>query len=162
MMGMGSHQSANMKEETWLTPPEILEALGTFDLDPCSPIQRPWDTAKNHYTIMDDGLKQDWFGRVCCNPPYGRKTGPWLARLADHGSGIALIFARTETAMFVDEVWSKATAMLFIYGRLHFHHIDGTRAKANSGAPSVLIAYSEEDAEILYSCGIEGKYIKNG
>ena len=90
---MGDHQSANMKEETWLTPPELLSTLGSFDLDPCSPIQRPWETAAKHYTVEHDGLKQPWHGRVWCNPPYGRKAGQWLARLADHGNGIALIFA---------------------------------------------------------------------
>jgi len=157
--GMGSHQSANMKKEDWLTPPEILKALGQFDLDPCASMQRPWNTAKTHYTTEDDGLWQEWFGRVWCNPPYGRKTGKWLARLAKHGQGTALIFARTETEMFVTEVWEKATAVLFIYGRLHFHHIDGTRAKANAGAPSILVAYGNKDAELLRCCGISGKYI---
>ncbi len=24
-------------KEEWLTPPEIIQALGTFDLDPCAP-----------------------------------------------------------------------------------------------------------------------------
>jgi hypothetical protein len=38
-------------KDEWLTPPEIIKSLGEFDLDPCSPINRPWDTAKNHYTI---------------------------------------------------------------------------------------------------------------
>lgn len=67
--GIGSHQSANMGKDEWLTPPEIIRSLGEFDLDPCSPINRPWDTALNHYTIIDNGLKQQWYGRVWCNPP---------------------------------------------------------------------------------------------
>ena len=75
MNGMGSHQSIKMQKDEWLTPPDLLEKLGTFDLDPCSPIVRPWDTAKHHYTIHDDGLSQTWFGRVWCNPPYGLKSG---------------------------------------------------------------------------------------
>lgn len=156
---MGDHQSANMKEETWLTPPELLSTLGSFDLDPCSPIQRPWETAAKHYTVEHDGLKQPWHGRVWCNPPYGRKAGQWLARLADHGNGIALIFARTETRMFFSEVWAKATGVLFLEGRIHFHHIDGTRAAANAGAPSVLVAYGVDNANILRNCGIPGKFI---
>lgn len=137
--GMGGHESSRMQKDEWLTPPHILKALGEFDLDPCSPIKRPWPTAKTHYTVDDNGLKKDWHGRVWCNPPYGREAEKWLARLADHGSGIALIFARTETRMFFSQVWPKASAILFIEGRLHFHHVDGTRAKANAGAPSVLV-----------------------
>lgn len=41
--GMGSHQSAAMLKDEWLTPPEIIQALGgpeSFDLDPCAPINR--------------------------------------------------------------------------------------------------------------------------
>jgi hypothetical protein len=158
-MGMGTHQSAQMKEETWLTPPDMLDSLGSFDLDPCSPINRPWDTAAKHYTIVDDGLKLPWRGRVWCNPPYGRKTGQWLARLADHGNGIALIFARTETKMFFSEVWDKGDAVLFLEGRLHFHHIDGTMAKSNAGAPSVLVAYGQNNVEALRRSGISGKIL---
>lgn len=152
---MGGHQSARMLKDEWLTPPEIISKLGPFDLDPCSPGTRaPWKTASNHYTVEDDGLSRHWFGRVWLNPPYGRETGTWLAKLAEHGNGIALTFARTETEMFFREVWSKANALVFIRGRLHFYHVDGRRAKANAGAPSILIAYGEENVEKLRSCGI--------
>ena len=158
--GMGGHQSAAMLKDEWLTPPHIIERLGPFDLDPCAPVVRPWPTAARHFTMHDDGLKQPWHGRVWLNPPYGRETGTWLARLAAHGHGVALIFARTETEMFFGEVWEKASALLFIRGRLHFHHVDGTRAAANAGAPSVLIAYGPEDRERLAACSIDGQLIR--
>lgn len=160
-MAMGNHQSARMMKDEWLTPPEILEKLGRFDLDPCAPVpnNRPWDTARQHFSVLDDGLSREWFGRVWCNPPYGREAEKWLARLADHGNGIALIFARTETRMFFSQVWPKARGMLFIEGRLHFHHVDGSRAAANSGAPSVLVAYGENNAAALRDCGIAGRFI---
>lgn len=157
--GIGSHQSAAMKNDEWLTPPHIVQALGAFDLDPCSPISRPWDTAREHYNIVEDGLSKPWSGRVWLNPPYGAEAARWLERLAKHGHGTALIFARTETAMFFDWVWPYASALLFLRGRLHFHYVDGRRAEANSGAPSVLIAYGDADAEILKKCGIDGQYI---
>ena len=154
---MGGHQSAAMLKDEWLTPPEVIRQLGDFDLDPCSPVNRPWPTAKAHYTMLDDGLKQPWHGRVWVNPPYGRETGRWLARLADHGRGTALIFARTETEMFFDEVWDKASGVLFLRGRLYFHHVDGTRAAANAGAPSVLVGYGVEDADMLQSGALSRK-----
>ncbi|MDV3474568.1 adenine methyltransferase [Elizabethkingia anophelis] len=157
--GIGSHQSANMMKDEWLTPPEIIKALGSFDLDPCSPINRPWSTADNHYTIENDGLSQEWKGRVWCNPPYGLEAAKWLDKLSIHRNGIALIFARTETKMFFDHVWNKADAVLFLEGRLYFHHVDGTRARANAGAPSVLIAYGKENVETLKNCSIKGKFI---
>lgn len=150
LQGIGSHQSARILKDEWLTPPEIIDALGPFALDPCAPVERPWDTAFRHYTMYDNGLHRRWEGFVWLNPPYGRETGQWLARLAEHpDGGIALVFARTETAMFFQSVWPRASALLFLRGRLHFHHVDGSRAKANSGAPSVLVGYGADAARRL-------------
>src|ERR1700692_3720440 len=157
--GMGTHQSSSMQTDEWLTPPEVLRALGTFDLDPCACSHpRPWDTARRHFTREDDGLRRPWEGRVWLNPRYGVVTllGPWMRRMADHGRGTALIFARTETELFHETVWNKATAILFLRGRLYFHRKDGSRAGANGGAPSCLIAYGGADAEILRHCGLPG------
>ena len=158
--GIGSHQSAKMKKDDWLTPPNIIKSLGKFDIDPCSTINRPWDTAKTHFTINDNGLNKKWIGRVWCNPPYGLEAAIWLEKLSNHGNGIALIFARTETKMFFEHVWNKADALLFIEGRLYFHHSNGDRAKANAGAPSVLIAYGANNVKSLKNTKIKGKFIE--
>lgn len=56
----------------------------------------------------------------------------------------------------------QATAVLFIGGRLHFHYVDGKRAKANSGAPSVLIAYGMDDAAVLAAAVSEVVYDSKG
>ena len=149
-----------MLNDEWLTPPEIIEACGPFDLDPCSPIIRPWDTARKHYTIKDNGLWKPWSGRVWLNPPYGQNTRLWLDKIVSHGDGIVLTFARTETRMFFKYVWPHADSILFIEGRLYFHYVDGTKAKANSGGPSVLIAYGKANTEILKNSGIKGKFIE--
>lgn len=157
---MGSHQSANAKTTTWLTPPELVGSLGPFDLDPCAaPSPRPWPTAKHHVELPEDGLETEWSGHIWLNPPYSFAAWKWLAKLAEHGDGIALVFARTETAGFVREVWGKATGLLFLHGRLHFHYADGTRAAANSGAPSVLVAYGSWAAQRLSNSDIPGTYV---
>lgn len=158
-MAIGGHQSARMKKDEWITPPSIISDLGPFDLDPCAPIRPPFKIAKRTFIVHDDGLMQRWFGFVWLNPPYGKKTGAWLSRLAAHNNGIALIFARTETKMFIDQVWKKADSVRFIYGRLHFHHVCGKRALANSGAPSVLVGYGSEATARLCSSSIPGKFI---
>jgi hypothetical protein len=157
--GMGGHQSAAMLKDEWLTPPEIIQALGAFDLDPCAPIVRPWPTAKHHFTVQDDGLSKEWFGRVWLNPPYGKHTDSWLERLSEHGNGIALIFARTETETWFKSVWDKASGILFIRGRLHFHHVSGQRAKHNSGAPSALIAFGSANAQALSKSSLTGRLL---
>lgn len=153
-MSLSAHQSPRMKNDEWLTPPEIKRPLGSFDLDPCSPINRPWPTAGAHYTIEDDGLSLPWYGRVWLNPPFGREAVKWLRRMVDHGNGIALIPARTETAMFYECVWGVADAVLFIKGRPHFHFVDGRRADFNSGAPICLVAYGASNRDALIQSGL--------
>jgi hypothetical protein len=162
MSGMGSHQSARMQKDEWLTPPEIVKALGPFDLDPCAPIIRPWDTAAKHFTIEDDGLSRDWtaYEFVWLNPPYGKHTGTWLEKLVEHGNGIALIFARVETADWHNWIWPKAHAVFFPEGRLFFHHASGRRAKDNSGAPSAFVAYGFEAEKRLCNLTIPGYFIQ--
>lgn len=126
----------------WLTPPHLIHALGPFDLDPCAaPEPRPWPTAHRHITLPENGLDAEWDGFVWCNPPFGPEAAAWLARMAEHRNGIALCAARTETKWFVAHVWGAADAVLFLHGRPHFHHRDGTRGRANSGAPICLPAY---------------------
>jgi len=146
-------------KDIWLTPPEIVKSLGIFDLDPCAAVDQPWQTAKRHFTIVDDGLKQTWFGRVWMNPPYGSEAKKWLKKLVDHGNGMALIFARTETQAFFDYVWDKADAILFLKGRITFYNRDGTKAPNCSGAPSCLVAYGKENVDALKQCGLEGKLL---
>lgn len=153
-MSLSSHQSARMLNDEWITPPEIVSACGSFDLDPCSPIVRPWDTARQHFTKEDDGLSQVWLGRVWCNPPFGREAIKWMRRMVQHGNGVALIPARTETVMFYETVWGAADAVLFIQGRPHFHYVDGRRAAANSGAPICLIAYGMHNVAALSNSGL--------
>ena len=156
-MSLTSHQRPHRgATDVWLTPPDIIEALGPFDLDPCAAVSQPWRTASTQYTIEDDGLAQDWHGFTWVNPPFGPDAEKWLLRLADHGNGIGLVPARTETRWFVKTIWSRADAVLFLHGRPHFHHADGTRGRANSGAPIVLAAFGGEAVARLSSCGLPG------
>ena len=62
--------------------------------------------------------------------------------------------------MFFNHVWGKADALLFFQGRLFFHHVDGTKAKANAGAPSVLVAYGEHNADCLSRAKINGQLVR--
>lgn len=155
-------------KEEWLTPPKMVEALGPFDLDPCSALNMPWVLARDAYTKEQDGLAHEWWGRVWLNPPYGNKTDRWLREMARHNNGIALIFARTDTDLFFDQawgVWKVATALYFIKRRVRFYQEDGTLGDNSGGAPSVLIAYGEDNAECLRhaplkEAGWDGRFIK--
>ncbi len=167
MTGIGGHQTPRpARTDDWLTPVAVIDALGgadSFDLDPCAPAVQPWPTARRTYTRVDNGLLLPWLGRVWLNPPYQRyEIGAWLGRMADHGRGTALIFARTDTEAFHRFVWRACTALLFLAGRLDFHRPDGSPARrriANAGAPSVLVAYGPDDADILAAASIDGQFV---
>jgi hypothetical protein len=149
-----------------LTPPDLLVALGglavgtdgeyklgpdPFSLDPTASIRQPWPTAKTMWTVHDDGASRDWspYGSVWGNFPYGAQLYHWLARLADHGSGLALLYARTDTRGFHAQVWARATAVFFLAGRLHFHEpVTGdTSPHKNCGGPMVLACYGDAAVE---------------
>lgn len=152
-------KSSTGKNE-WLTPPCLLRRLGPFDLDLCSPVNRPWDTARHHYTIEDDGLQQPWFGRVFCNPPYDTALiVRFIRRCVEHRNAVALTFARTDTRLFHELIFPNADSILFIKGRLSFYHVTGEQG-GTAGAPSCLIAFNKENTAVLETCGIDGKLVK--
>ena len=163
--GIGGHTTPNEgASPDWLTPPELIDALGPFDLDPCASVNQPWRTATRQYHLPANGLILPWHGFLWCNPPYGRDTWAWLDRMAEHRNGIALTIARTETVGFFEQVWKKADSLLFLEGRLFFHHpVTGARAASNSGGPSVLIGYGDMATSRLVDLekgGVGGAFVQ--
>lgn len=151
-MSVGAHERPQRgATDIWLTPKSIIDLLGPFDLDPCAATNAPWPTARCHFTEVDDGLTQSWesHGIVWLNPPYST-VWQWLERLASHpAGGIALIFARTETAGFHSRVFATADAIAFPRGRITFCRPDGAPGPGNAGAPSCFIAYGPDAVDRL-------------
>lgn len=156
-MSFNFNTNIDNKDE-WLTPPNIINGLGIFDLDPCAPIRRPWSMALHHFTVRDNGLDKEWFGRVWCNPPYGKFTFQWLSKLHKHGNGIALIFARTETIGFHTEIWNKADGIFFFKGRISFYTVNGIKGDSVN-APSCLISYGKKNNDSIKEANFDGKFI---
>jgi len=149
----------NGQSNDWLTPPEIIAALGEFDLDPCAHPDQENRTADHMIHPPVDGLSCEWHGRVFLNPPYGSQLKKWIKKLAEHDNGIALVPARTEVeSWFWPYVWQKAHAILFLRGRLYFHRPDGS-TEGNAGHGSCLVAYGQRNAEALIGCEIPGMLV---
>jgi phage N-6-adenine-methyltransferase len=140
-----SVRSGGRENDDWITPREVIEALGPFDLDPCASAKQPWPTAARLIAPPDDGLAAEWSGAVWLNPPYSH-IAPWVARLAAHGHGIALIPASVETKWFSEGAWAKASAVMFLRGRLNFCRPDGSRSSGNIGRGLALVAYGPDMA----------------
>jgi hypothetical protein len=152
---MKAHQQPIGKNDEWITPESIIRSLGHFDLDPCAPANPrqvlPWADCVSHFvTLPGNGLTCPWTGRIWLNPPFNRNERPkWMARMAEHGNGVMLIPAATETEAFDKQVWKRATGILFLKGRPHFHYVDGRRAPFNCGTAICLVAYGDSNADRL-------------
>lgn len=143
--------------DEWYTPKEIIDALGSFDLDPCVPLSPLWRTAAVMYNQHNDGLTQEWHGRVFLNPPYSRPLiNRFIEKMAAHNNGIALLFNRCDSKMFQDYVLDKCSGILFLNKRIHFYRPDGTQGKS-PGCGSILVAYGRANLEVLQRCNIPGR-----
>lgn len=159
-MDTRQQRNPSVSSDEWYTPQWIIEALGPFDLDPCSPLphKRPYDIAPTCYTEQDDGLKHEWFGTVWLNPPYSRKLlNQFVTKLAEHNNGIALLVNRTDNVLFQDIIFQKAASLLFMRNRVKFTRPNGTTGNPFFG--SVLVAFGTECDRRLRECNIEGKYV---
>lgn len=163
VMTMGSHQTTIGKNDSRFTPRYVFEPLGPFKTDVCAGDPRPWDIAEYNITAAQDSLLLDWreLGRKWCNPPFNRyQVGAFVAKMCEANHGTLLLHVRTETEWF-KPIWDRASALLFLAGRVIFCKADGTPCTienpdakhygktANSGAPVVLCAFGDFDADVL-------------
>lgn len=100
----------------WFTPAAYVEAarevLGRIDLDPasCEAANRTVQ-ARAYFSAEDDGLAQDWHGRVFCNPPYSGEAGKFAAKLIGEyqagrvSAGILLVNAQATPNQWFAPLW---------------------------------------------------------
>jgi hypothetical protein len=79
----------SMDSPEWYTPTEFADAarevMGGIDLDPASHEEANARLKIDRiFTIEDDGLKREWFGRVFVNPPGGFVGEFWNKALAEY------------------------------------------------------------------------------
>ena len=123
--------------DLWATPQDFFDKLNAefgFELDVCA---TP-DNAKcaRYFTKQDDGLAQEWSGKIWMNPPYGREIGAWMKKAyeaAQNGATVVcLVPARTDTNWWHE--YAIKHEVRFIRGRLKFGG-----AKSNAPFPSAIV-----------------------
>ena len=158
---MAEHESCIGASSEWFTPKFVFDALALeFDLDPAHPgRENPFCVvpARRIFTVRDDGLQQSWIGLTWLNPPFGGRRGQvvWLKKFFAHGSGIALVAARTSADWFHEVVVPNAEALLFPDGKTKFVRPDGTIGK-EPGTGIVLIGMGQTANRALERSGLAG------
>lgn len=128
------------KTDLWATPKEYFEKVNNeffLNLDVCANKENA--KCERFFTEEDNGLSQEWNGRVWMNPPYGRTIGKWVEKAFINRNNcdviVCLLPARTDTKWFHDYIYGVAEVR-FIKGRLKFGD-----AKNSAPFPSMLIIY---------------------
>lgn len=98
-----------LERSEWFTPDDLFNELaakyGPFTLD----VAASHDNSKceEYFTVEQDGLAQEWHGRVWCNPPY-RDLIKWVKKAHEETQSgrceiaVLLLPAHTSTAWFHD------------------------------------------------------------
>ena len=136
-----AHIANNSGNNEWYTPPAYLnaarETMGGIDCDPASSaIANRAVGATTYFTKDEDGLAQQWHGRVWLNPPYSQ---PLIRLFCEAAVGkfqsgeieeaVVLVNNGTETK-WARTLLDAASAVCFPTGRIRFLDPDG-----NPGAP---------------------------
>lgn len=136
----------SQKSDQHFTPKKILDLVhqqfGMIDLDPCcEDSNNPNVVARDYYTHIEDGLKQEWYGKVFVNPPYSA-TKLWVEKaIKEYQKGNAEEILMLLPAR-VDTKWHYLLdnyLRVYIKGRLKF--IGNTNS---APFPSMVVYLGEE------------------
>ncbi len=143
-------QQEQLTSDDYYTPAWVFERMGIeFDLDVCSPPGGiPWIPAKRYFTQADDGLLQDWDGRVWMNPPYSHATA-WVRRFIEHGNGVCLV-PHAKSRWHID-LWRSADACAVPD---EFFNFTGGPSGGSIMLPIWFAAFGDECVEAISRLGV--------
>lgn len=135
-----AHQHINQTsgDVEYYTPPAIIECarlvLGTIDLDPASSVAANKRVkAVRIFTEQDDGLTQEWQGRVWMNHPFGKNlNAKWINKLEEEYQAGRVTEACCITYACTSEKWFQPLLQrpqCFLSPRTNYFLPDGSLKK---------------------------------
>ena len=136
--------------DDYYTPKWIFDTLGLhFDVDVASPPHPTNVPCDRYFTQADDGLAQDWHGRVWMNPPFSH-CERWVNRWIAHQNGVALL-PLVKNTKWGTALWNSNASVHFPEFELVFYK-DGKTEK-RIWPPVWLWALGENNIEALHNFG---------
>ena len=150
MARIGRNKENYKPNDELYTPPWVFETLAIdFDLDVCSPVLGlPYLPAKKWFHAGDDGLVQEWQGRVWCNPPYSSPK-LWIDKFIQHANGIMLI-NYSRSAAFL-RLWNSDASIAALPSNMKFLNIMGELTSVMM--PTALWAFGDKCVEAISRIG---------
>lgn len=153
------------KNNEWYTPAKYIEAartvMGGIDLDPAScELANQTVKAERYFSQEDDGLAQEWHGRVWLNPPFSttmkRFGGAWqgqsiaglfMAKLAnEYQTGEveqAILLTKADPKQnWFHRLWDYP--ICFAYDRVYFNRPIGNPCRHQFGTAFVYLGPHEQ------------------
>lgn len=134
------------------TPQWVFDALAIrFDLDPAAPVGGgDCVPALAKYTTTDDGLAQQWVGRVWVNPPFSGATA-WADKFRQHSNGLFL--GPVANARWWIDLVREAD---LVWHCRDFAFTHPTHAGKRTSMPLAFIAYGAECSTALQRLAASG------
>ena len=145
--GMKSSKTLPEDRDEWKTPPWLFEWLDDrFDFHVDLAATERNALCSLYYTKDDDSLSMAWHTfdyatKGWCNPPYSN-IDPWLDKAIleqQHGFLTVMVFPSPNGEERFGQVFSHASEIIDIVGRVHFLRPDGTECKQNTRGTSIYI-----------------------
>jgi len=145
----------NSEKNDFWTPQEVFDSLnerfGPFTLDAAASEENR--KVEMFYDEEANSLKQNWKGKVWCNPPYVKQEDKttikdWVEKAwtsVESGQAetvVLLIPAYTATRYWHDTIYPNASHLVIFKGRLNFEG-PNTRAGGAARNPSVSVVFSQ-------------------